>query len=659
MKAFYADNVLCFLKTEENAVVGQLSSGYSDAGYYKLISTQIDVWRQEVAILRKALLSLRDRVDIEDWHILLEYPIPRRGKRIDVVLLTNTVIIVLEFKIGLSQYLSADKTQVEDYCLDLRDFHGESRDRVIVPVLIATEAPGVPFEASLLEECVKPVHLANRENLASIIENIDACHKEAEAKIDSMKWERSDYKPTPTIIEAAQTLYAGQNVREISRSHAGADNLTRTSDAVFEAISHAQRNNQKVICFVTGVPGSGKTLAGLNIVHNRKLHDGDLGVFLSGNGPLVKILSEALARDDAQRSGCPLGEARHKVSTFVHNVHKFLDEYFYDKAKIPVDKVVVFDEAQRAWDREQSFRKFKRNFSEPEMILEIMDRQPDWSVFVALIGGGQEINSGEAGLSEWGRNIAKRFRHWRVLISPQLKQGHHSTGGQTLFKKVPDNIVLEENENLHLEVSIRSFRAEKTSDFVATLLDGQADLAKTILQKHLGGYDILFTRSLEAAKRWLRERQRGSRRVGLTASSGAGRIKAHGLGVKSQLDEVNWFLNPPDDVRSSFYLEDVATEFSIQGLELDWTCLCWGADLRFVSGSWEYKRFRGTRWQNVKQERTREYVLNKYRVLLTRAREGMVIWVPPGSRQDHTRLPEFYDSTADYLSQCGIREMAD
>lgn len=569
MKAFYANNAFGFLNTDENAVVGQLSSGYSDARFYKLIATQIEVWGQEVSILRQVLFSLRDEIDIDDWHILFEYPIPRRGKRIDVVVLTKTVIMVLEFKIGASQYQSADKMQVEDYCLDLRDFHAESRKRVIVPVLVATEAPDVPFEEPLLEDSVKPVCLGNRGSLAALIENIDACYKSVEPKIDPKRWESSNYKPTPTIIEAAQTLYAGQNVREISRSHAGAENLTRTSDAVFDAIKQAQQNNQKVICFVTGVPGSGKTLAGLNIVHNRKLHDGDLGVFLSGNGPLVKVLSEALARDDAQRNDYTLREARHKVSAFIHNVHKFLDEYFYDEDKIPVDKVVVFDEAQRAWDREQSFRKFKRNFSEPEMILEIMDRHPGWAVFVALVGGGQEINSGEAGLSEWGRNVADKFQHWRVLISPQLKQGHHSTGGQTLFDKVPDNISLEENDDLHLKVSIRSFRAEKTSDFVAALLDGHADLAKTILQSHLCDYDIVFTRSLEAAKEWLRKRQRGSRRIGLTASSGARRIKAYGLEVKNQLDEVNWFLNPPNDVRSSFCLEDVATEFAIQGLELD------------------------------------------------------------------------------------------
>ena len=203
--------------------------------------------------------------------------------------------------------------------------------------------------------------------------------------------------------------------------------------------------------------------------------------FLSGNGPLVKILCEALARDDAEQNKCSLKHARHEVTTFVHNVHKFLDEYYYDSEKIPVDKIVVFDEAQRAWNREQSYRKFKRNYSEPEMLLEIMDRHPDWAVFVALIGGGQEINSGEAGLSEWGRTIADKFVHWNVLISPELKQGHHSTANQTLFHETPIDIVVEENPDLHLTVPLRSFRSEATSDFVSQLLYLNDSEAKSIL----------------------------------------------------------------------------------------------------------------------------------------------------------------------------------
>ena len=653
MKAFYADSIKEFLVTDKNVIVGQLSAGYAHARFHQLIATQIEVWSEEISIIKEAFKSIGSKTDFDDWHILFEYPIPRRGKRIDVVILTKSVVMVLEFKIGATKYLSTDRMQVEDYCLDLRDFHAESRDAVIIPVLVATDTISIPWISEFSNDNVKSICLSNRGNLSNTIENI--CNEFHGAfTIDPLNWEDSDYKPTPTIIEAAQTLYSGQNVREISRSHAGVENLTKTSEAIFHAIEQAQLKDEKLICFITGVPGSGKTLAGLNIVHNRKLHDGDLGVFLSGNGPLVRILSEALARDDATRNGKTLVEARHEVTTFIHNVHKFLDEYHYDKSKVPIDRIVVFDEAQRAWDREQAYRKFKRDFSEPEMILEIMDRHPGWAVFIALIGGGQEINSGEAGLSEWGRNIADKFKHWKVMISPELKQGHHSTGGQTLFNEVPEDIILEENEDLHLDVCIRSYRAEQTSNFVANILDINIEVAQIILKNDLSSFEIVLTRSLDKAKDWLKKRQRGSRRIGLTASSGARRIKAYGLEVKNKLDEVNWFLNPPDDVRSSFYLEDVATEFAIQGLELDWTCLCWGADLRFANERWEYKSFRGTKWQDVHKERTREYVLNKYRVLLTRAREGLVIWIPQGDKNDSTRPPEFYDSTADYLSRCGI-----
>lgn len=365
MKAFYSDNLVNFLNTDKDTIIGQLSSAYSEARFYKLISVQIEVWKEEISVLKKSFKYLQNEIDINHWHILFEYPIPRRGKRIDVVILTETIILVLEFKVGATNYQVCDKMQVEDYCLDLRDFHAESFNRIIIPVLLATEAPNVSLEKKSIKDNVKSVHLCNRTNLASTIEKVYACFNDLQLTIDGKCWEKSNYKPTPTIIEAAQTLYAGQNVKEISRSHAGAENLTKTSEVIFEAIKQAQQNNEKLICFITGVPGSGKTLAGLNIVHNKKLHEGDLGVFLSGNGPLVKVLSEALARDDTQRNGNKIGKSRHKVSTFIHNVHKFLDEYFYDKEKVPVDKVVVFDEAQRAWDRQQSYRKFKRDFSEP------------------------------------------------------------------------------------------------------------------------------------------------------------------------------------------------------------------------------------------------------------------------------------------------------
>jgi hypothetical protein len=590
---------------------------------------------------------------LSESQILLEYPIPRRGKRIDAVLLASALVIVLEFKCGADCYAREGIAQVEDYCLDLRDFHKESLGRTVVPIFVATNAPETAPPDDVGEDSVKPTWLANAGDLGEKLSSCLRRYNYGECEpIDPARWDRSDYTPTPTIIEAAQALYAGQNVREISRCHGGVENLTRTTDTIVSAVEEARQKSRKRICFITGVPGAGKTLAGLNIVHNKDLHERDLGVFLSGNGPLVRVLTEALARDGALRLGQSRSESRRRVETFIQNVHRFIDAYFVDPENVPVDKVVVFDEAQRAWDAAQSARKFRRAFSEPEILMGIMDRHSDWSVIVALVGSGQEINRGEAGLSEWGRAISAQFRHWEVFVSPELKAGVHSTGA-CLFHESPNGITVVENTGLHLSVNIRSYKAAVLSDFVDAILKLDPERTRS-LAAQLYEYPIALTRELARAKSWLRDRRRGHRRIGLLASSGARRLRAHGLNVTEDLDVENWFLNGPEDVRSSHYLEVPATEFGIQGLELDWTGVCWGGDLYPSPDGWICRSFRGTQWNRVRDASIRQYILNKYRVLLTRAREGIVIWVPPGDRNDPTRPPEIYDQVADYLTRCGI-----
>lgn len=656
MNSYYSNLVGKFLDEPTNTIIGALTTGASKAGFYQQQHTQTDAWQLEINQLKQTLAQIPES---EHWYILLEYSIPRRAKRVDTIILTNNLIFVIEFKVGSKSFLQSDIAQAEDYALDLRDFHLQSRINPLIPILVSTDKAEIDIKRKFYadEFQVKQTVLTNSRFLGQeILYAIKTYGDPFLPTIDYLDWENSDYKPTPTIIEAAQVLYAGKSVEEISRSHAGVENLTTTTKAVINAVNSAKTNSSKLICFITGVPGAGKTLAGLNIVHNDALHESDLGVFLSGNGPLVKVLSEALARDSSSRSNMNKKEARRKVSTFIQNVHHFFSSYF-DNEKIPIDRVVIFDEAQRAWDAEQSRRKFGRDFSEPEMMLQIMDRHSDWAVIVALIGGGQEINSGEAGLSEWGRTLQEKFPHWKIQISPQLITGHHSTAGSTLFDSIPSNIEIIEDDALHLSVSLRAFRAERLSDFVTHLLDIDKSTCREIIDNDLQDYPILFTRDLNVAKQWLKSKQRGSRRIGIIASSGARRIKPYGFNVQQNLDVESWFLNPPDDVRSSYYLEDVATEFGIQGLELDWTCICWGADFRYSNNRWLYRRFRGTKWENVNARQTQEYIKNKYRVLLTRAREGLIIWIPPGDEQDKTRLPKIYESTALYLAECGIQEL--
>lgn len=662
MPAHYRATIDQFLTDDANNIVGQLTRQAAAAGFYQQQHAQTDAWSSQIECLRPAALvvqsAIRDQgLPAGDGHILLEYPIPRRGKRVDCVLLVAGLVIVIEFKCGTTHYTNDAITQVEDYCLDLRDFHQQSAGRLMVPVLVATDAPAGEEPDTNITDRVTRTWRANAHNLGMRLAAIIARHAQSDAlPTDASAWDNSNYLPTPTIIESAQALYAGQNVREISRCHAGVHNLTRTSEAVIQAINTARQQGRKLICFITGVPGAGKTLAGLNIVHNHSLHDGELGVFLSGNGPLVTVLRGALTRDHAARNQVSRAEAARQVGTFVQNVHHFIDTYYGQPTKVPPDRVVIFDEAQRAWDAAQSQRKFKRKHAEAHIMLESMDRHPDWAVIVALIGSGQEINRGEAGLEEWGRALQDHYRHWEVIISPELAVGRTSNQSR-LFAERPTDMVLREEPALHLDVNLRSYRAEALSQFVAALLNLNATEARRILPE-LKDFPLLLTRDLQSAKAWLRSKQRGSRRTGLVASSGARRLRAYGLDVQTPLDVENWFLNDAADVRSSFYLETPATEFGIQGLELDWTGVCWGGDLSLHQGEWNCRAFRGTKWQKVNHQSTqRQYIINKYRVLLTRAREGTIIWVPEGDPRDHSRPQVVYDSVADYLLECGIPQL--
>lgn len=662
MKAFYSNSLDGFLVEDTDKIIGILTQKSGLSGFYQQLHTQTSSWKAEIEILKSAVSKVQSKVsNSRSSGILLEYPIARRGKRIDAVLIINGIIFIIEFKNGKSTFDSIDEEQLLDYCLDIRDFHKRSLYKKIVPVLLISKGYDNNRNSNEQSEYVLPVIFAHGQNISDRLE-IALTTQGHEEQINYEDWENSDYEPTPTIIEAAQTLYAGKSVVEISRSHAGTKNLNRTSEAVINAIEYARQNNRKIICFITGVPGAGKTLAGLNIAHHPSLQnkEGALATFLSGNAPLIKVLREALARDSYKRSktdGVTKKKEHDRVIAFIENVHRFIDNYFTSPEKIPNNKVVIFDEAQRAWNAEQSKRKFDRAFSEPEMMLEIMDRHTDWAAVVALIGGGQEINTGEAGLREWGNNIVNKFPQWEVFISSELKTGSHSTGNLTLFERAPSNVTVNENKDLHLDVSIRAYKAEELSHWVSQVLLNNNEKASQLFQDYLTEYKIVITRDINTAKEWLRLNCKGTRRMGMVASSGGRRLIAEGLDVKSELDAANWFLNPRTDVRASYYLEIPATEFSIQGLELDWTGVCWDLDLRRTNKDWDIKAFKGTVWQNVNSNEKRTYVLNKYRVLLTRAREGMVIWIPKGDEQDATRPPKEYDKIFNYLKSCGIPEI--
>lgn len=650
-RAYFDETIYSFLQTSNEAIIGILALRHGQ----NLVNQQTEAWKTQFNILRKELQSFS-----QHGHIFFEFMIPRMGRRADCVLVVDGIIFVVEFKIGSDTFTYADREQTSGYALDLKHFHQGSHDKLIIPILLASRAESTPYSWEVSPEIVANVACISANDLSVFIKN--AVTRFPLKKIDPITWANSRYMPTPTIVEAAQALYAKHKVEDISRSEAGGENIAVTSKELEKLIHEAREQKKKIICFVTGVPGAGKTLVGLNIAnqHSNK-NDQEYSVFLSGNGPLVAVLQEALARDKRLNSlvHFSIGEARRETKSFIQNIHRFRDEYLANQ-DTPAEHVVIFDEAQRAWNKEQTakFMQQKRgqtNFemSEPEFLISVMDRHQDWAVVIALIGGGQEINTGESGILGWFNAVNKSYSHWSTYCSPNLLNGEY----------VSDELELDSLEgfqqlnSLHLSTSMRSFRAEKLSDFVHHLISGNANAAFVTFAKFSEQFPIVLTRDLQVAKRWVKAKTIANRRSGLLASSNGIRLKAEGIFVKNSIEPENWFLASSEDIRSSNYLEDTATEFDVQGLELDWTLLAWDADLRFVNGKFEHWRFSGTKWQRRAQTDSKRYLENAYRVLLTRAREGMIVFVPNGDENDKTRKPHFYQGIADYLTACGIKEI--
>lgn len=647
-RAYYSATIAEFLIATEDSILGAIAANIQ----HELGLSQRDAWLTQISIL-KDQFSL-----YEDGHLFFEFSIPRMGKRADVIFLIQNAIFVLEFKNGATTYLSADIVQAVDYAVDLKNFHEGSHNADIFPILIATNAPSIQDTPVLSDDRVSNCLRCNTSNLYQVIQNALELVPDC-SQLAACEWAHSAYKPTPTIVQAAQALYRNHSVSEISRSDASAKNLSETTSAIAEIIEDAKTNNQKAICFITGVPGAGKTLAGLNITTSRmNNHEAEHAVFLSGNGPLVAVLRCALARDEKQRQGKSLVEAKRNANAFIQNIHHFRDEYVQTQAA-PTEKVVIFDEAQRAWDKENTnkFMRVNQNYpafdaSEPEFLIDVMNRHTDWCVIVALIGGGQEINSGEAGLPEWFHALQNKFQDWKVYFSNRIESKEYTKNQD--IKSFTVGLDTMSSESLHLGVSMRSFRAEQLSNFVKYLIDNSPEEARRCYQAIQDNYPIFLTRDLNIARNWVREKKRGSELFGIITSSGAKRLRPEGLNVAAKIDPETWFLNGPGDVRGCQYLEEVATEFDIQGLELDWSVVGWDANLRSNNNGWEHYKFAGTSWQKIHKENAQQYLLNAYRVLLTRARQGFIIYIPDGDKNDVTRLPEFYNSTFSYLQSCGI-----
>lgn len=694
---FYKSTISEFVKSSIDEVFGAISR--NDEG--DSVSEQKYAWDEEIEIMKKALQAWK----YENGEIIFEYSIPRLGKRIDVVLLLRSLVFVIEFKAGKQEYLQADMEQVMDYALDLKNFHLDSYNRTIAPILVATEAQTCSKKLlfSVYNDRIYNPLLTNADNLEELIFSVIDNEKAQPSTLDEFKnWAISRYYPTPTIIEAASALYQKHTVDDITRHEAAGAALENTTQFVLDVIQKSKERGEKSICFVTGVPGAGKTLVGLNVaiqqsIKSEDVEDGErnLAVYLSGNGPLVKVLTAALAKDKQKRehekgNKYNITDAKREVSQFIQIIHRYRSNMLA-KIKFPIENgrleidetksvahrtaghgevehVAIFDEAQRSWDLENLSSWLARGgsrggmkkipdfpMSEAEFLIWSLDLRKDWAVIVCLVGGGQEINTGEAGIGEWIRAVNETFPHWKVYLSKHLTDKEYAEGN--VADLISCNPNAKQVDELHLSVSMRSFRAENLSKFVHFVLDRDKEQAISVYQDIKMKYPIVLTRDLNKAKKWLEVKARGSERYGIVVSSQAYRLKPLAIDVRLKPDIESWFLADKNDVRSSLFLEDAATEFDIQGLELDWTCLVWDGDFRYTEEGWDHNSFRGSKWQKIRQVEKQYYQLNAYRVLMTRARQGMIICVPEGNVEDHTRLPEFYDDTYRYLKSLGLEEI--
>ncbi|MFI2810910.1 DNA/RNA helicase domain-containing protein [Microbulbifer sp. JSM ZJ756] len=668
MPAYFSSEIRGFVQAPYKSVTADLHAKYADDGFSTQYTTQTDSWNESIPLLQTALSSVIDRIpEIGAWRVLLELPLYRLRRRIDVVLVSPHCIILVELKVGEFQFKSSDRRQVEEYALDLRDFHEYSSEACILPVLWCTEATSEKIKNLRLSGGVNEVADVGKSGIVNLL--LEAARYKVSSSYEIREWESGSYKPVPSVVNAATSLFSGHDVREIAQ--ADASNLNESSQRILEIIRHAKKIGQHALIFLTGVPGSGKTLAGLQVVHQAietGVEDkGDI-VYLSGNTPLVTVLREALARDEANRrknrgEKQALSEARSSVRTRIQHIIDFLREYLAnDDGSAPHEHVIVFDEAQRAWDEDYGRKKFDRPSSEPRLLLDIMARHSDWSAIVALVGGGQEINAGENGLEEWGKALrslpAEVVNKWSVFGPAAIKSGNEATAHLGIGEISSANSLINE-PSLELQVPLRSFRSPLLSQWVSLVLNGESAEARQVAQR-LGRYPLYVTRSLNEARSWLKHETRGERRFGLVASSGARRLRAEGLGVTLNATDgsaiAQWYLNDHDDVRSSFALEVTANEYTAQGLELDFVGLCWGGDLIRKEGAWHCRQFRGNSWSKVGTGR-RRFISNSYRVLMTRGREGLIIWVPRGSQSDATRDPAPLDETAKFFMECGAKPL--
>lgn len=663
-KSYYYNTIGLFLKENPDTIIGQLTKKS-----FHNSDEQIEAWINQVNHLQEKLTEANCT-----GNIIFEYDIIRLGKRIDVILLIKHMVFSLEFKNGAKLYSARDAEQAEDYALDLKNFHKESEDLYVCPILVATDAPA--YDKNKIGSYTDKQIMLQRVNKDTMMSTIKEIYEKygSEESIDFEAWYNSPYCPTPTIIEAATEAYINHTVEDITRSEAGKHNVDLCENQIQQIIKYAKESKKKCICFVTGVPGAGKTLVGLDIAAKTlSSKDNTKAVYVSGNGPLIKVLRKALVKNAINRIADNKfdnlsGSERKKiigvsVQTFIQEAYSFRKDMLLNEKQEPIENILIFDEAQRCWNKEKMntwvAKKMKKNInmSEPQYFIHAMNRRKDWAVLICLVGLGQDIYDGEVGINEWFSSVVNHYPDWEIFYSDEIfNQIEDNCINKDIIVSCPNAHVKKE---LHLSTSIRSFRGNIISLLVDYLLAGKTDAFKKLYSER-GKYDFFVTRNIKKAKEWARKKVRGSERCGVVACSSAQRLKPEGIYVPTEIDVENWFLAPKEDLRSSNAMEVVASEFKMQGLEIDYSVVCWDADLRRNNDSWDYYNFKGTKWQKRNKTEQKRYLLNAYRVLLTRARQGMIIFVPEGCDPeiDSTRNSKYYDAIYEYLTiSCGINEL--
>ena len=576
------------------------------------------------------------------WHVVIGLRLLRLSSRVDAVLVRDGAVLALRLRPDLPRSQAADRAAVEDAALDLADFHAGCRGLPVIPVLVLA-AGHVRTSRPLPLAGAAGVVETTRLLLPGLLRDLAALC--APCGNDPAAWGAAPYRPVPSLIAAACALYARHDVPALLQAQAGQGGLSAAADAVGQAVQRAQRDGSHAVVFVTGAPGAGKTLLGLNLAFA-----GPGAAFLTGNPTLVHVLREALVRDAVARGG-ERRAAQQRVAGVVQALPAFRDHHILHP-DAPPERLVVVDEAQRCWAATHAVSKTRNRpvplqDSEPGHLLDAMARHRGWAVVVCLVGGGQEIHDGEGGLAAWGAALAQRPA-WTAAAPPGCAADPRQHLG------VPCAVT---DPRLHLAAPVRAIRTPQAAAWVDAVLAGDAAAAAGIAQGP-GGAPFQVTRSLDAMRLALRgAASRGTRRAGLAGSSGARRLRAEGLGavLPHQDDDAvaRWFLDTWPDIRSSDALEVMGTEFSVQGLELDRMGVCWDGDLVRAGGAWQARSFRASAWTLARSAEARSNRINAYRVLLTRARHGTVIWVPRGDARDPTRDPVLYDGVAEYLLACG------